>query len=160
MPFFFLNNLNRRFSHETLSNNSLERKSRDLGNDIDDPVISHLNWIILFFCHDNALRPTQTVFLFIILWFAMMSFFQDERSLKQLSNATQDRRWKASKKLSHIWKWLEHLELYIGGNFFYQKKLFTIFSIIVNSFCAVLATRALFRVLKQRNNIFEFKAYW
>ena len=45
---------------------------------------------------------------------------------------------------------LEHLELYIGGNFFYQKKFFTIFSIIVtNSFCAVLAIRALFRVLKQ-----------
>ena len=56
---------------------------------------------------------------------------------------------------------LEHLELYIGGNFFYQKKFFTIFSIIVtNSFCAVLALRALFRVLKQRNNIFKFKAYW
>ena len=45
--------------------------------------------------------------------------------------------------------------------FFLSKKIFTIFSIIViNIFCAVLATRALFRVLKQRNNIFEFKAYW
>ena len=45
--------------------------------------------------------------------------------------------------------------------FFLSKKFFTIFSIIViNSFCAVLATRALFRVLKQRNNILEFKAYW
>lgn len=45
--------------------------------------------------------------------------------------------------------------------FFLSKKIFTIFSIIViNSFCAVLATRALFRVLKQRNNILEFKAYW
>ena len=56
---------------------------------------------------------------------------------------------------------LEHLELNIGGNFFYQKNFCTIFSIIVtNSFCAVLATRALFRVLKQRNNNFEFKAYW
>ena len=56
---------------------------------------------------------------------------------------------------------LEHLELNIRGNFFLSKKIFTIFSIIViNSFCAVLATRALFRVLKQRNNILEFKAYW
>ena len=45
--------------------------------------------------------------------------------------------------------------------FFLSKKFFTIFSIIViNSFCAVLATRALFRILKQRNNILEFKAYW
>ena len=45
--------------------------------------------------------------------------------------------------------------------FFLSIKFFTIFSIIViNSFCAVLATRALFRVLKQRNNIFKFKAYW
>ena len=45
--------------------------------------------------------------------------------------------------------------------FFLSKKFFTIFSIIVtNSFCAVLAIRALFRVLKQRNNILEFKAYW
>ena len=45
---------------------------------------------------------------------------------------------------------LEHLELYIGGNFFLSKKFFTIFSIIVtNSLCAVLAIRALFLVLKQ-----------
>ena len=45
---------------------------------------------------------------------------------------------------------LEHSELYIGGNFFYQKKFSQFFLIIVtNSFCAVLAIRALFRVLKQ-----------
>ena len=45
---------------------------------------------------------------------------------------------------------MEHLELYIGGNFFLSKKFFTIFSIIVtNSLCAVLAIRALFLVLKQ-----------
>ena len=68
--------------------------------------------------------------------------------------------------MKSVKKVITHLEM-IGTfgtvywrQFFLSKKLFIIFSIIVNSFCAVLATRALFRVLKQRNNILEFKAYW
>ena len=60
----------------------------------------------------------------------MMSFFQDERSLKQLSNATQS----VKKVITYLEMnleatFLEHLELNIGGNFFYQKKFSQFFQL-------------------------------
>lgn len=59
----------------------------------------------------------------------MMSFFQDERSLKQLSNATEQKTKSVKKVITYLEMnleaiFLEHLELYIGGNFFYQKNFF------------------------------------
>lgn len=64
----------------------------------------------------------------------MMSFFQDERSLKQLSNATQQKTKSVKKVITYLEMnleaiFLEHLELYIGGNFFYQKNFSQFFQL-------------------------------
>ena len=64
----------------------------------------------------------------------MMSFFQDERSLKQLSNATEQKTKSVKKVITYLEMnleaiFLEHLELYIGGNFFYQKNFSQFFQL-------------------------------
>ena len=64
----------------------------------------------------------------------MMSFFQDERSLKQLSNATEQKTKSVKKVITYLEInleaiFLEHLELYIGGNFFYQKNFSQFFQL-------------------------------
>lgn len=133
MPIFLLNNLNRR-SRDTVEQQSWTKKSwpwqwyRWSSN-------FSLKLNFFFFCHDNALRPTQTVFSFYNPMICHDVFFSGWKIFKAVIEYNTEQKMKSVKKVITYLEmnleaiFLEHLELYIGGNFFYQKNFSQFFQL-------------------------------